>query len=297
MITKTDLDAVAPTPSQRNLSVEKQMKRGDPAAMLGPRTGAPGEAPMVRFSGVTKRYGALTVLDELDLEIARGEKVAIIGPSGSGKSTLLRVLMTLDPLTDGMIEVDGEPLMHMHKNGVLVPASLRHLRRVRSKIGMVFQNFNLFPHMTALENVMEGPVSVKQVPRAQARERALSLLERVGLQDRANAYPRQLSGGQKQRVAIARSLAMEPQVIFFDEPTSALDPELRDEVLNVMRELAQAGMTMLIVTHELKFARDVAHRILFMEGGQLLHDCPAEQFFADSNSDLRTRRFLGKLAV
>ncbi len=292
MITKTDLDAVAPTPSQRNLSVEKQMKRGDPAAMLGPRTGAPSEAPMVRFSGVTKRYGALTVLDELDLEIARGEKVAIIGPSGSGKSTLLRVLMTLDPLTDGMIEVDGEPLMHMHKNGVLVPASLRHLRRVRSKIGMVFQNFNLFPHMTALANTIEAPIQVLGLSRQEATERARELLALVGLEDKCNHYPSQLSGGQQQRVAIARALAMRPKVMLFDEVTSALDPELCGEVLNVIRRLgSEHDLTMLMVTHQMGFAREFADRVCFFSEGKIIEQGPPQQFFAAPQHE-RTQQFL-----
>ena len=256
---------------------------------------------VLRASNLHKRFGDHPVLNGISFEVKAGEVVVIMGASGSGKTTLIRSLNFLELPDSGTVKVCDIEVECDPSYGGQLDRSPRALRKqmalIRRNTAMVFQSFNLFPHMTALENVMEGPVSVKQVPRAQARERALSLLERVGLQDRANAYPRQLSGGQKQRVAIARSLAMEPQVIFFDEPTSALDPELRDEVLNVMRELAQAGMTMLIVTHELKFARDVAHRILFMEGGQLLHDCPAEQFFADSNSDLRTRRFLGKLAV
>jgi cystine transport system ATP-binding protein len=248
-----------------------------------------------------KRFGDHSVLSGISFEVKAGEVVVIMGASGSGKTTLIRSLNFLELPDRGMVKVcDIEVECDPSYGGKLdrTPRALRkRMELIRRNTAMVFQSFNLFPHMTALENVMEGPVNVKRVPRAQAKERALSLLDRVGLQGRAHAYPRQLSGGQKQRVAIARSLAMEPQVIFFDEPTSALDPELRDEVLNVMRELAQAGMTMLIVTHELRFARDVAHRILFMEGGHILHDCTAEQFFAESNGDLRTRRFLGKLAV
>ncbi|WP_090537041.1 ectoine/hydroxyectoine ABC transporter ATP-binding protein EhuA [Paraburkholderia sartisoli] len=268
------------------------MKRGDPATMLGPRAGTAGEAPMVRFSGVTKRYGALTVLDELDLEIGRGEKVAIIGPSGSGKSTLLRVLMTLDPLTDGMIEVDGEPLMHMHKNGVLVPASLRHLRRVRSKIGMVFQSFNLFPHMTALANTIEAPIQVLGLSRKEATERARELLALVGLEDKCNHYPSQLSGGQQQRVAIARALAMRPKVMLFDEVTSALDPELCGEVLNVIRRLgSEHDLTMLMVTHQMGFAREFADRVCFFSEGKIIEQGPPQQFFASPQHE-RTQQFL-----
>ena len=184
------------------------------------------DQPMVRFEGVTKRYGALTVLDDLNLEVKRGEKVAIIGPSGSGKTTVLRMLMTLERIDDGVIWVDGEPMTHMPKNGSMVPAEPRHLRRVRSKIGMVFQHFNLFPHMTALANCIEAPMTVLGMPRREAEERAADLLNMVGLGEKKGHYPAQLSGGQQQRVAIARALAMRPKVMLFDEVTSALDPEL-----------------------------------------------------------------------
>jgi len=265
------------------------MKRDDPASVLDPQAGAPGEAPMVRFAGVTKRYGALTVLDELDLDIGRNEKVAIIGPSGSGKSTLLRVLMTLDPLTGGMIEVDGEPLTHMRKNGELVPASLKHLRRVRSKIGMVFQSFNLFPHMTALANTIEAPMQVLGLSRKEATERARDLLSLVGLEDKCNHYPSQLSGGQQQRVAIARALAMRPKVMLFDEVTSALDPELTGEVLVVMENLAKGGMTMLLVTHEMNFARNVADTTVFMHQGKIWEaGASAEIFAAPKTAELQS---------
>jgi len=290
MTVKTDLDAL--TPPHAALSVENPMKRDDPASVMEPQAAVPGEAPMVRFVGVTKRYGALTVLDELDLDIGRNEKVAIIGPSGSGKSTLLRVLMTLDPLTDGMIEVDGEPLTHMRKNGQLVPASLKHLRRVRSKIGMVFQSFNLFPHMTALANTIEAPMQVLGLSRKEATERARDLLSLVGLEDKCNHYPSQLSGGQQQRVAIARALAMRPKVMLFDEVTSALDPELCGEVLNVIRRLgSEHNLTMLMVTHQMGFAREFADRVCFFSQGKIIEQGPPQQFFSAPQHE-RTQQFL-----
>ncbi|TXC84837.1 ectoine/hydroxyectoine ABC transporter ATP-binding protein EhuA [Paraburkholderia azotifigens] len=271
--------------------MEKEMKR-DPVATLSEASNAKGEQPMVRFAGVTKRYGALTVLDELDLDIAPNEKVAIIGPSGSGKSTLLRVLMTLDPLTGGMIEVDGEPLTHMRKNGALVPASMSHLRRVRSKIGMVFQSFNLFPHMTALANTIEAPMQVLGLSRKEATERARELLSLVGLEDKCNHYPSQLSGGQQQRVAIARALAMRPKVMLFDEVTSALDPELCGEVLNVIRRLGEEhNLTMLMVTHQMGFAREFADRVCFFSQGKIIEQGPPQQFFTSPQHE-RTQQFL-----
>ena len=272
--------------------MEKEMKR-DPVAALSAASDASDDTqPMVRFNRVTKRYGALTVLDELDLNIARNEKVAIIGPSGSGKSTLLRVLMTLDPLTDGMIEVDGEPLTHMRKNGALVPATPAHLRRVRSKIGMVFQSFNLFPHMTALANTIEAPMQVLGLSRKEATERARELLTMVGLDDKCNHYPSQLSGGQQQRVAIARALAMRPKVMLFDEVTSALDPELCGEVLNVIRRLGEEhNLTMLMVTHQMGFAREFADRVCFFSQGKIIEQGPPQQFFTSPQHE-RTQQFL-----
>jgi polar amino acid transport system ATP-binding protein len=270
---------------------EKQMKRDlDPA--LGAAADAAASTPMVRFKGVTKRYGPLTVLDELDLDVARNEKVAIIGPSGSGKSTLLRVLMTLDPLTDGMIEVDGEPLTHQMRNGVLVPASERHVRQVRSKIGMVFQSFNLFPHMTALQNTIEAPLFVLGMSKKDATERGRELLSMVGLADKCNHYPSQLSGGQQQRVAIARALAMRPKVMLFDEVTSALDPELCGEVLNVIRKLGhEHDLTMLMVTHQMGFAKDFADRVCFFSQGKIVEQGAPREFFSAPRHE-RTQQFL-----
>ncbi|MEA3111086.1 MAG: polar amino acid transport system ATP-binding protein [Caballeronia sp.] len=267
------------------------MKRDlDPA--LGADAAAPNVQPMVRFAGVTKRYGSLTVLDALDLEVARNEKVAIIGPSGSGKSTLLRVLMTLDPLTDGLIEVEGEPLTHMRRNGALVAASERHVREVRRKIGMVFQSFNLFPHMTALQNTIEAPLRVLGMSKRDANERGRELLSMVGLDDKCNHYPSQLSGGQQQRVAIARALAMRPKVMLFDEVTSALDPELCGEVLNVIRKLGREhDLTMLMVTHQMGFAKEFADRVCFFSQGKIIEQAPPTQFFGAPQHE-RTQQFL-----
>ncbi len=249
--------------------------------------------PMVRFAGVTKRYGELTVLDRLDLEIAPAEKVAIIGPSGSGKTTVLRMLMTLERIDDGVIQVDGEPLTHMERNGHLVPADNAHTRRVRGKVGMVFQHFNLFPHMTSLANCMVAPRTRLGLARGEARERAAELLEMVGLGDKLDAYPAQLSGGQQQRVAIARALAMRPKVMLFDEVTSALDPELVGEVLNVIRRLSdEHSLTMLMVTHQMGFAREFADRVCFFDGGQIAEQGPPERLFETPQNE-RTRQFLG----
>ncbi|MGD2157305.1 MAG: ectoine/hydroxyectoine ABC transporter ATP-binding protein EhuA [Anaerolineales bacterium] len=247
---------------------------------------------MVRFDKVTKAFGDLVVLRELDLNVDPGEKIAIIGPSGSGKTTILRVLMTLEKLNAGVIYVDGEPLWHKEVDGKLVKADEKHLRKVRAKIGMVFQHFNLFPHMTALRNVTEAPIYVNSVPKLKAETQAIELLEMVGLGDKLSAYPSQLSGGQKQRVAIARALAMRPKVMLFDEVTSALDPELVGEVLNVMRKLAREGeMTMLIVTHEMGFANEVADRILFFDNGKIVEQGPPEQILRDPQEE-RTQEFL-----
>ncbi|QDZ02659.1 ectoine/hydroxyectoine ABC transporter ATP-binding protein EhuA [Nitratireductor mangrovi] len=248
--------------------------------------------PMVRFENVTKRYGSLTVLDQLDLDIQRNEKVSIIGPSGSGKTTVLRMLMTLERINEGVIWVDGEPLTHMEKNGSMVPASDRHLRRVRGKIGMVFQHFNLFPHMTSLQNCMEAPISVLGLPRAEAEQRAAELLDMVGLGDKKGHFPIQMSGGQKQRVAIARALAMRPKVMLFDEVTSALDPELVGEVLNVIRQLgAEHDLTMLMVTHQMGFAKEFSDRVCFFYGGKIAEQGPPDKLFNDPDNE-RTKQFL-----
>ncbi|HUN48417.1 MAG TPA: ectoine/hydroxyectoine ABC transporter ATP-binding protein EhuA [Stellaceae bacterium] len=247
---------------------------------------------MVRYEGVTKRYGRLTVIDGLDLAIAAGEKVALIGPSGSGKTTVLRMLMTLERIDGGVIWVDGEPLTHVQRNGQLVHADARHLRRVRGKIGMVFQHFNLFPHMTALRNCMEAPLAVLGLSKVEAEQRAVELLTMVGLADKLGHHPSQLSGGQQQRVAIARALAMRPKVMLFDEVTSALDPELVGEVLNVIRKLgAEHHLTMLMVTHQMGFAREFADRVAFFYRGKIEEEGPPDQIFTEPRSE-RTRQFL-----
>ncbi|PTE06339.1 ectoine/hydroxyectoine ABC transporter ATP-binding protein EhuA [Mesorhizobium helmanticense] len=248
--------------------------------------------PMVRFKKVAKRYGSLTVLEHLDLDVAEGEMVTIIGPSGSGKTTVLRTLMTLERINEGVIYVDGKPLTHMEKDGKLVPASQKYLRAMRSKIGMCFQHFNLFPHMTALENCMEGPVHVLGIPRKQARERSEELLEMVGMADKRDQHPSRLSGGQQQRVAIARALAMRPKVMLFDEVTSALDPEVIGEVTNVIRRLvSDYNLTMLMVTHQMGFARDISDRVCFFYRGRIEEQAPPSELFGDPKSD-RTRQFL-----
>ena len=256
-------------------------------------TETPMAAPMIRFRDVSKRYGALTVLDGLNLDIARNEKVALIGPSGSGKSTLLRTLMLLDGIDGGVIEVDGRPLTHMPgRDGTLVPADERYKREWRRGIGMVFQSFNLFPHTTALENVAEAPHSVLGLSRKEARERSAELLEMVGLGDKLDHYPPQLSGGQQQRVAIARALAMRPQIMLFDEVTSALDPELCGEVLNVIRRLGdEHNLTMLMVTHQMGFAKEFADRVCFFSEGKILEQGSPEQVFGAPRQE-RTQSFL-----
>ncbi|CDX26191.1 histidine/lysine/arginine/ornithine transporter subunit; ATP-binding component of ABC superfamily [Mesorhizobium sp. ORS 3324] len=250
------------------------------------------EKPMVRFDNVSKRYGALTVLDGLSLDIARGEKVSIIGPSGSGKTTVLRMLMTLETINDGVIWVEGEPLTHMEKGGKLVPANLAHIRRVRAKIGMVFQSFNLFPHMTALQNCIEAPITVLGMKRKDAEERAAELLNMVGLSEKKDHYPSQLSGGQQQRVAIARACAMRPKIMLFDEVTSALDPELVGEVLQVIRQLGREhDLTMLMVTHQMGFAKEFSDRVCFFYQGKICEQGPPGELFGAPKNE-RTRQFL-----
>lgn len=250
------------------------------------------QAPIARFIGVRKSFGGTEVLAGVDLDVTAGEKVALIGPSGSGKTTLLRLLMTLERPDDGEIEVDGERLWHRVVKGRVVPADEAHLRRLRGRIGMVFQHFNLFPHMSVLRNLTEAPIHVLGQSRREAEAHGRELLSTVGLADKADAYPTQLSGGQRQRVAIARALAIRPEIMLFDEITSALDPELVGEVLAVLRRLAhETRMTMLIVTHEMQFARDVADRVLFLDGGQIVEQGPPESIFRHPENE-RTRRFL-----
>ncbi len=247
---------------------------------------------MVRFDKVRKAYGDLVVLDDLVFEAAENEKVAIIGPSGSGKTTILRVLMTLVKPDSGRVSVDEQPLWLMQRNGAEVPASTKHLHKVRGDIGMVFQHFNLFPNMNALRNVTEAPIHVKGMARRDAEELGRDLLAKVGLADKAGHFPAQLSGGQKQRVAIARALALDPKVMLFDEVTSALDPELVGEVLSILRTLAhETQMTMLIVTHEMRFARDVADRVIFFDKGRVAEEGPPSKIFTEPENP-RTKAFL-----
>lgn len=261
--------------------------------MQQPDTAAsPNSTPAVRLLDVHKQYGELEVLRGIDLDVREAQTVSIIGPSGSGKSTLLRLLMTLDRPTSGRIEIDGESLWTIEQRGKEAPAPEEHVRRVRSKVGMVFQHFNLFPHMSAQANVALAPVTVKGLPKPEANERARHYLNMVGLGDKYNAFPAHLSGGQKQRVAIARALAMQPRIMLFDEITSALDPELVGGILAILRDLArQRTMTMLIVTHEMKFAERSSDRVLFFDQGRILEDGPPEQVLQDP-VEQRTRDFL-----
>ncbi|NES28189.1 ATP-binding cassette domain-containing protein [Micromonospora terminaliae] len=249
---------------------------------------------MVQCRALRKSFGRLEVLRGIDLTIERGRVVCVVGPSGSGKSTLLRCLNHLEEPQAGRVYVDGELIGYEERGGRLRPLPDARLRRQRESIGMVFQRFHLFPHRTALENVMEGLVAVKGVPAAAARRRAADLLDRVGLADRAHHYPAHLSGGQQQRVAIARSLAMSPKLMLFDEPTSALDPELVGEVLEVMKDLAASGMTMIVVTHEMGFAREVGDHLVFMDEGLIVEQGPPREVLAAPRHD-RTRAFLSKV--
>ncbi|SFD60005.1 amino acid ABC transporter ATP-binding protein [Streptomyces aidingensis] len=250
--------------------------------------------PMVRAEQVHKSFGPVKVLRGIDLEVRRGEVFCLVGPSGSGKSTFLRCINHLEQISAGRLWVDGRLVGYRQKGRKLYEMKEREVAAQRRDIGMVFQRFNLFPHMTAVENVMEAPVQVKGVPRARARERAVELLERVGLGDKIRAYPAQLSGGQQQRVAIARALAMDPKLMLFDEPTSALDPELVGEVLDVMRQLAEEGMTMIVVTHEMGFAREVGDSLVFMDGGVVVEAGHPREVLTDPRHE-RTRAFLSKV--
>ena len=249
------------------------------------------DAPMIEARDLRKRFGANEVLRGVSLQVRKGEVVAVIGPSGSGKSTFLRCLNHLETIDSGHIAIEGETLATTDAQGRCAYVPDAEVRRIGAKTGMVFQHFNLFPHLTVLENIIEAPLVVQSVPRDRAIARAEALLAKVGLAEKRNNYPARLSGGQKQRVAIARALAMEPDIMLFDEPTSALDPELTGEVLRTMRELADERMTMLVVTHEMGFAREVAHTVAFMDQGELIDARPAPEFFA-SPGHARIRAFL-----
>jgi polar amino acid transport system ATP-binding protein len=257
--------------------------------------GVAAATPILRMTGVRKSFGPLVVLRDVSLEVQRGETVVIIGPSGSGKTTLLRCINHLERIDDGRIEVNGHPVGYRAgRDGALREETPRNVARQREDIGFVFQRFNLFPHMTALENVCLGPVRVRGVDRTEARRRAEELLERVGLADKRDAHPSQLSGGQQQRVAIARALAMRPALMLFDEPTSALDPEMVGEVIEVMRELAHEGMTMVVVSHEMAFAKTAADRIVVMDGGAIVDEGPPARIFSEG-AGTRTREFLARI--
>ena len=251
-----------------------------PTAGSGPTS----DHVLVSLHGVNKWFGDLHVLRDIDLDVGRGEVVVVIGPSGSGKSTLCRVINRLEPIDNGEILLDG----------VALPSEGKALANLRAEVGMVFQAFNLFAHKTVLDNVALGPIKVRKESPTDARARAHKLLERVGVAEQAGKYPAQLSGGQQQRVAIARALAMQPKVMLFDEPTSALDPEMIAEVLDVMIELAKDGMTMVVVTHEMGFARTAANRVVFMADGQIVEEAPPDEFFSHPKSD-RAKDFLGKI--
>ena len=251
-----------------------------------------GGIPMVQAEHVIKRFGANEILSDVSMTVQRNEKVVIIGPSGSGKTTFLRCINHLEKIQSGKIAVDGQLVgYYQDTNGKVIEDTERNISRMRAQIGMVFQRFNLFPHLTALENVIEAPTHVLRVPKRQASERAMELLNKVGLAEKAHHYPNALSGGQQQRVAIARALAMNPKLMLFDEATSALDPELVGEVLKVMRQLAEEGMTMIVVTHEMGFAREVADRVIFMDQGKIVEEGPPADIFNNPEHE-RTQNFL-----
>ena len=249
---------------------------------------------IITFDKVSKSFGDLKVLDQLNLEVKDGEKLALIGPSGSGKTTILRILMTLETIDSGFVSVNNEYLWHEKINDKVVPATDKHLQKMRDQIGMVFQQFNLFPHLTAIENVKQPQILVKKKNEIEAKEKAEDLFNMIGLSDKINHYPHQLSGGQQQRVAIARALAMDPKIMLFDEVTSALDPELVDEVLAVLRKLAaDSDTTMLTVTHEMNFAQDFADRVLFFDAGQIVESGSPKDLFSNPKEE-RTKSFLRK---
>lgn len=249
---------------------------------------------MIKITNLNKYFGENHVLKDISLNIEKGEVVVIIGPSGSGKSTLLRCINYLEQIHNGSVEIEGKPIGLIEKEGKLSEMSQKNLNQMRSEVGMVFQNFNLFPHRTVLENIIMAPMTVKRTKKLEADGLATGLLEKVGLSDKAGAYPDSLSGGQKQRVAIARALAMKPKVMLFDEPTSALDPELVGEVLSVMKDLAKEGMTMVVVTHEMGFAREVADRVVVMDEGRLIEDGTPLKIFSSPDNQ-RTQVFLSKV--
>jgi polar amino acid transport system ATP-binding protein len=251
-------------------------------------------ANAVEATDVHKSFGALHVLKGVSLTVRRGEVVVIVGASGSGKTTLIRCINHLEKIQSGRILVNGHLIGYREHRGRFVEDRERNIARQRQEIGMVFQRFNLFPHLTALGNIIEAPIQVRGVPRAEAVETALALLDRIGLSDKANVYPAKLSGGQQQRVAIARALAMRPSLMLFDEPTSALDPEMIGEVLEVMKELAREGMTMIVVTHEMAFAREAADRMVMMDDGRIVEEAPPETFFTAPRQE-RTRAFLTRI--
>ena len=250
-----------------------------------------GRRPMLEISGISKRFGAVEVLRDVSLSVAPGEVVVVIGPSGSGKTTLLRCINVLEDYERGTITVDGEPIGYRREGKDRVRMSGREIAAARAKVGMVFQSYNLFPHMSVLQNIVAAPVRVKGVPRARAEARARELLAMVGLSDKAGEHPVRLSGGQQQRVAIARALAMDPKIMLFDEVTSALDPELVGEVLAAMQQLAQGGMTMVVVTHEMSFARDIADRIVFIDDGVIVEEGKPDEILFTPRTD-RVRAFL-----
>ena len=262
----------------------------DPHTAAG--NGSAAAVPAIRFENVEKRFGDNVVLKDLNFEVAKGDRVTLIGPSGSGKTTILRLVMTLESLSDGYIYINGEPLTHELRDGKRVARSDKAQKQIRKRIGMVFQQFNLFPNMTVLENIIEAPVHVLGQSKAEATKRAMELLESVGLPGKANAHPLQLSGGQQQRVAIARALAMDPDILLLDEVTSALDPEIVGEVLGILKHIADTtDITMLIVTHEMQFARDVSNRVMMFDGGRVVEEAPPEVMFTRPEHE-RTKAFL-----
>ncbi len=250
------------------------------------------DVPVIEFRDVEKQFDAKTVLKGLNFTVERGERVTLIGPSGSGKTTILRLVMTLEGLTDGYIYIAGKPLVYEQRDGKRVPVSKRQQKQLTTRIGMVFQQFNLFPNMTVLENIIEAPIHVLGISKREAIDRAHQLLEKVGLPDKADSHPTALSGGQQQRVAIARALAMDPEILLLDEVTSALDPEVVVDVLQVLRDVAATtDVTMLIVTHEMSFARDVSHRVMMLDGGKIIESADPETIFTNPAKE-RTKRFL-----